>query len=271
MDGKFIAMTHGRCPGLWSYYEFFSTLDEDGDEDEKGDWKVFGKKDDAIDYLYKHFIPALYMNGNAITEYPVNKFTGNEKGNLSDTFYLGRDGRSWMLDPEGSHIVYCCAMAQDNEFGVGIHWGNDIELSLPVPPRSEPAHPTVTVQDAADLKAVEGALRDGMRFGKNRICVRSDSTRVVERLNADIDEHFQFGEGNHVGRYNSANYYRKYESSGCQEIIKLVNQLMCVSIQKVEKTDKNYHRARKLAHEGRNMVRIVNQTQRNLSNKRAPK
>lgn len=89
-----------------------------------------------------------------------------------------------------------------------------------------------------------------MRFGKNRICVRSDSTRVVERLNADIDEHFQFGEGNHVGRYNSANYYRKYESSGCQEIIKLVNQLMCVSIQKVEKTDKNYHRARKLAHEG---------------------
>ena len=132
---------------------------------------MFGKKDDAIDYLYKHFIPglclihisyhflhfllALYMNGNAITEYPVNKFTGNEKGNLSDTFYLGRDGRSWMLDPEGSHIVYCCAMAQDNEFGVGIHWGNDIELSLPVPPRSEPAHPTVTVQDAADLKAVE--------------------------------------------------------------------------------------------------------------------
>ena len=50
-------MTRGRCPGLWSYYEFFSTLDEDGDEDEKGEWKVFAKKDEAIDYLYKHFIP----------------------------------------------------------------------------------------------------------------------------------------------------------------------------------------------------------------------
>ena len=54
---QYIAMTRGRCPGLWSYYEFFSTLDEDGDEDEKGEWKVFGKKEDAIDYLYKHFIP----------------------------------------------------------------------------------------------------------------------------------------------------------------------------------------------------------------------
>ena len=72
-------------------------------------------------------ILALYMNGNAITEYPINKFTSREKGNLSDTFYTGRDGRSWMLDPEGSHIVYCTAMQQDNEFGVGIHWGNDID------------------------------------------------------------------------------------------------------------------------------------------------
>ena len=53
---KFIAMSRGRCPGLWSYYEFFSTLDEDN-ENNNGDWKQFSKKEDAVDYLYKHFVP----------------------------------------------------------------------------------------------------------------------------------------------------------------------------------------------------------------------
>jgi len=271
MDGKYIAMTQGRCPGLWSYYEFFSTLDEDGDEGEKGEWKVFGKKDEAIDHLYKHFIPALYMNGNPISEYPLNKFSETEKGKDSDSFYDGRDGRSWMLDTEGLHIVYCCAIHQDNDFGVGIHWGNDIELSLPVPARTEPPNSSATLQDLADLKAVEGALRDGMRFGKNRICVRSDSVRIVDRLNTEIDEYFQFGEGNHAGRYSSSSYYRKNEANYWNEIIKLVNQLMCINIQLVEKTDKNYHRARKLAHEGRSMVRLFNQPQRTVSNKRTAK
>ena len=47
----------GRCPGLWTYYEFFSTIDEDGEDNEKGEWKVFSKKEEAIDFLYKHFIP----------------------------------------------------------------------------------------------------------------------------------------------------------------------------------------------------------------------
>ena len=100
-----------------------------------------------------------------------------------------------------------------------------------------------------DFNYLKGALRDGMRFGKNRICVRSDSSRIVERLNREIDEHFQFGESNHYGRYSNS-YYRKYDSNHWNEIHKLVNQLMCINIQMVEKTDKNYHRARKLAHEG---------------------
>ena len=55
---KFIAMSRGRCPGLWSYYEFFSTLDEDN-ENNNGDWKQFSKKEDAVDYLYKHFVPGI--------------------------------------------------------------------------------------------------------------------------------------------------------------------------------------------------------------------
>ena len=40
---KFIAVTEGPpglCPGLWSYYEFFSTLNEDDEEEtNQGDWK----------------------------------------------------------------------------------------------------------------------------------------------------------------------------------------------------------------------------------------
>ena len=46
----------------------------------------------------------MYLNGNAIDEYPTNKFTEHEKGFDSDTFFKGRDGRTWMLDPEGFHI-----------------------------------------------------------------------------------------------------------------------------------------------------------------------
>ena len=42
-----------------------------------------------------------------------------------------------MKDSEGLHVVYCCAIGENNEAGVGIHWGNDIELALPVPPRPE--------------------------------------------------------------------------------------------------------------------------------------
>ena len=85
------------------------------------------------------------MNGNAIDEYPTNKFTEHEKGFDSDTFFKGRDGRTWMLDPEGFHIgtfkilfkvticlVYCCTNAQDGDYGIGIHWANEIELALPV-------------------------------------------------------------------------------------------------------------------------------------------
>ena len=53
---KYIAMARGRCPGLWSYYEFFSTLDEDNEKN-KGEWKQFSKKEDAIDFLYKNFVP----------------------------------------------------------------------------------------------------------------------------------------------------------------------------------------------------------------------
>ena len=53
---QYIAMSRGRCPGLWTYYEFFSTLDEDN-ETTQGDWKQFAKKDEAVDYLYKHFVP----------------------------------------------------------------------------------------------------------------------------------------------------------------------------------------------------------------------
>ena len=37
-----------------------------------------------------------------------------------------------MLDPEGFHIVYCCTNAHDGDYGIGVHWANEIELSLPV-------------------------------------------------------------------------------------------------------------------------------------------
>lgn len=267
---KFIAVTEGPpglCPGLWSYYEFFSTLNEDEEEDtNQGDWKAFPKRDEAVEHLYKKFIPALYFNGNPVPEYPLNKFSKAEKGIESDSFYHGRDDRSWMLDTGGLHIVYCCAMQQDSEFGVGIHWGNDIELALPIPPRSDPINNAASLQDLADLKAVEGALRDGMRFGKNRICVRSDSKTIVDRLNKEVVEMDVFGEGNHAaGRHYYNNNYKKTENYW-DEIIKLINQLMCVNIQEVEKTDKNYHRARKLAHEGRNMVRSYSRTMPNKRN-----
>ena len=56
---QYIAMSRGRCPGLWTYYEFFSTLDEDN-ETTQGDWKQFAKKDEAVDYLYKHFVPGKF-------------------------------------------------------------------------------------------------------------------------------------------------------------------------------------------------------------------
>jgi len=269
MEGKFIAMTRGSCPGLWSYYEFFSTLDEEDDEEDKGVWKIFAKKDDAVEHLYKHFIPALYMNGEPSAEYPLNKFSPKEKGLESDSFYDGRDGRHWMLDSEGLHVVYCCAIGENNEAGVGIHWGNDIELALPVPPRPEAYIGAYSTQDVADMKAIEGAIRDGMRFGKNRISVRSDSQRIVDRFNQEFDDYFQFGEGNHSGRFPGS-HYRKNDGTCWEEITKLVNQLMCINIQLVDKTDKNYHRARKLAHEGRGMVKVYSQ-HRSTANKRTAK
>ena len=45
------------------------------------------------------------MNGCPIEEYPVNKFTKHEKGFETDTFFQGRDSRTWMLDPEGYYII----------------------------------------------------------------------------------------------------------------------------------------------------------------------
>jgi len=45
------------------------------------------------------------MNGCPIEEYPVNKFTKHEKGFETDTFFQGRDTRTWMLDPEGYYII----------------------------------------------------------------------------------------------------------------------------------------------------------------------
>ena len=51
-------------------------------------------------------------------------------------------------------------------------------------------------------------------------------------------------------------YYRKpYHTSPAdfqwEEIQKLVSHLMSINIHKIEKTDKNYHRVRKLASEGK--------------------
>ena len=96
----------------------------------------------------------LYLNGNAVDEYPTNKFTEQSKGFDSDTFFKGRDGRTWMLDPEGFHIVYCCINAHDNDYGIGIHWANEIELSLPVS-RVNTAESEMT-RDIAQAKAIEG-------------------------------------------------------------------------------------------------------------------
>jgi ribonuclease HI len=258
---KYIAMARGRCPGLWSYYEFFSTLDEDNEKN-KGEWKQFSKKEDAVDYLYKNFVPALYMNGCAVDEYPVNKFSIKEKGFESDTFFKGRDGRTWMLDPEGFHIVYSCCVQVENDFGIGIHWGNEIELAMPVS-RVNTAESEMTVE-IAQLKAIEGALRDGLRLGKNRICLRTDSDKIIEKLNNELQNDvtaFSTSKENYRSGYIP--YYRKsYHTSPYdfqwEEIHKLIQHLMSVNIKKVEKTDKNYHRVRKLAQEGRNMVRIHN-------------
>jgi hypothetical protein len=50
----------------------------------------------------------------------------------TDTFYEGRDERTWILDDEGSHVVYCSIIKKDEEYGLGLHWGNDIEISLPI-------------------------------------------------------------------------------------------------------------------------------------------
>ena len=119
-----------KKPRKKSYYEFFSTLDDDN-ETTQGDWKQFAKREEAVDYLYKNFVPVLYMNGIPIDEYPTNKFTEQEKG-FVDTFFKGRDGRTWMLDPEGFHIVYCATNATDGDYGIGLHWANEIELALPV-------------------------------------------------------------------------------------------------------------------------------------------
>ena len=41
-------------------------------------------------------------------------------------------------------------------------------------------------RDIAQLKAIEGALRDALRFGKNRICVRTDAEKLIDKLNNDI-------------------------------------------------------------------------------------
>ena len=59
-----------------------------------------------------------------------------------------------MLDPEGFHIVYCCINAHDNDYGIGIHWANEIELSLPVS-RVNTAESEMT-RDIAQAKAIEG-------------------------------------------------------------------------------------------------------------------
>jgi len=246
---QYIAMSRGRCPGLWSYYEFFSTLDDDN-ETTQGDWKQFAKKEEAIDYLYKNFVPVLYLNGNAIDEYPTNKFTELEKGFDSDTFFKGRDGRTWMLDPEGFHIVYCCTNAHDGDYGIGVHWANEIELSLPVS-RVNTAESEMT-RDIAQAKAIEGALRDALRFGKNRVCVRTDADKLIEKLNTDLRNDFN----GYVPYYRKQYHHQTPFDAQWKEIHELISHLMSVNIQKVDKTDKNYHRVRKLASEGRNMVRI---------------
>jgi len=259
---KFIAMSRGRCPGLWNYYEFFSTLDEEHENNNNGEWKQFAKREDAVDYLYKNFVPALYMNGCPIEEYPVNKFTKHEKGFETDTFFQGRDSRTWMLDPEGFHIVYCACVQQDNEYGIGIHWSNEIELALPVS-RVNTADCEMTIE-IAQLKAIEGALHDALRLGKNRVCLRTDCDKMIEKFNTELQNDismFSTSKDNYRSGYTP--YYRKsYHTTPFdfqwEEIHKLISHFMAVNIQKIDKTDKNYHRVRKLASEGRNMTRIHN-------------
>lgn len=65
-----------------------------------------------------------------ISIYSIRVHPNTVKNNKLDK--KGRDGRTWMLDPEGFHIVYCCTNAHDGDYGIGVHWANEIELSLPV-------------------------------------------------------------------------------------------------------------------------------------------
>ena len=43
----------------------------------------------------------------------------------------------------------------------------------------------------AQAKAIEGALRDALRFGKNRVCVRTDADKLIEKLNTDLRNDFK--------------------------------------------------------------------------------
>ena len=43
----------------------------------------------------------------------------------------------------------------------------------------------------AQAKAIEGALRDALRLGKNRVCVRTDADKLIEKLNTDLRNDFK--------------------------------------------------------------------------------
>ncbi|CBY22058.1 unnamed protein product [Oikopleura dioica] len=262
---KFIAMTSGKCPGIWSFSEFQMQIMMEEDEEDMGQWKYFKTREEAREHLYKHKIPALYEDGEPIEAYPLNRFAEPQKGLPTDTFYEGRDERTWILDDEGSHVVYCSIIKKDEEYGLGLHWGNDIEISLPI----HSIHAN-RCMDAliAEVIGVEGALRDSLRLGKNRVCVRCDSEHAVEKLNKELKLGVQFtGE---LGNFRNGNFGRKVAPEWYQ-VLKLANALMSLKIERVENTDKNYHRARKLAHEGRQMMKVslakVHKTQSRNQNK----
>ena len=51
--------------------------------------------------------------------------------------------------------------------------------------RVNTAESEMTVE-IAQLKAIEGALRDALRLGKNRICLRTDADKIIDKLNTEL-------------------------------------------------------------------------------------
>ena len=115
-------------------------------------------------------------------------------------------------------------MQQDNDYGIGIHWANEIELAMPVS-RVNTAESDMTIE-IAQLKAIEGSLRDALRLGKNRICLRTDSDKIIDKLNSELQNDVTYVHVDHSLNFHSFQCVFNFKRELSQRVCPVLSQIL---------------------------------------------